>query len=172
MSAARFLTGFLGRMLAAVVGSAVAGIMLGLVWGMVLWILGTYGERLLSFWIIYLPSVLLWIVLVLLARWHGSAIGAVVGAAVGPAVLVVTQVLVISLLDGPPEEIRIGGAIVLGQVFVAAPMFVAAGVTSGIVAWRAGRGERWGRAGRCPGCGYARAGLPALAPCPECGRTA
>jgi hypothetical protein len=31
------------------------------------------------------------------------------------------------------------------------------------------RARRWWRAGRCPGCGYERRGLPENASCPECG---
>lgn len=58
-------------------------------------------------------------------------------------------------------------------IWITVPLWLPAALTTAAAAalWAGGPGRRVlrTRSGRCPDCGYDRAGLPAPAPCPECG---
>ena len=57
-----------------------------------------------------------------------------------------------------------------GRTMIWVPLwpFVVAGGTVSVLCWR--RRRRLARIGCCKACGYSLSGLPAGAPCPECGR--
>ena len=57
-----------------------------------------------------------------------------------------------------------------GRTMIWVPLwpFVVAGGTVSVLCWR--RRRRLARIGCCNACGYSLSGLPAGAPCPECGR--
>lgn len=115
------------------------------------------------------PGLVLVAGIALLARRHRRVGVAIFGSVLGAVCLVTAQVGLVRSIDGPIEEIGTGGLLILALLMLAVPEGIVGASIGGVVAWRAGRGERRRLHGCCMGCGYSLRGLVSGL-CPECGR--
>jgi hypothetical protein len=145
-------------------------VVVGGVWGVAWWCgeRAGLGPAFVASWAWYAPSLPILAAVVMLARQHRDIAAAVLGASIAVPLLVVVQVMMVRIINGPLEEIGTGRAVGLLWSYVGAPEYllsVACGVTEAVCA---GRADRRREAGCCVACGYSLKGLE-LGVCPECG---
>ncbi len=150
---------------------ALAGAIAGLAWGagLCLWHSNAARPHADSAWVWYAPAILVWVACLAMARSHRSVLAAMVGAPAAALGLVVTQVGMERLIEGPPEDISTGMVMFMMLVVEGLPVAVIGALSAGVAASMFGRAHRRRMAGCCVACGYSLAGL-ASGVCPECGR--